>query len=183
MISGGWASLRFAETDGVTPPWPDAARRNQAQPGERCASGTAAREWALAAPFAPPPRRLLGRNSLLIVDEIGYLPITPGGANLFFQLVNARHEKGAMILTSNHGFAERGEVFGDPVVATALLDRLLHQAVVVQIEGASYRLRAHADLIPDDPAPGNALDPGLACSPEMEMKACGRVVSAMSRSS
>ena len=89
------------------------------------------------------------RNSLLIVDEIGYLPITPGGANLFFQLVNHRYEKGAMILTSNRGFAEWGDVFGDPVVATALLDRLLHHAIVVQIEGASYRLRAHADLIPE----------------------------------
>lgn len=93
--------------------------------------------------------RFLARPSLLIVDEIGYLPITPGGANLFFQLVNARYEKGAMILTSNRGFAEWGEVFGDPVVATALLDRLLHHAVVVQIGGASYRLRAHADLIPE----------------------------------
>ena len=93
--------------------------------------------------------RYLSRNALLIVDEIGYLPITPGGSNLFFQLVNARYEKGAMILTSNRGFAEWGEVFGDPVVATALLDRLLHHAIVVQIEGASYRLRAHADLIPE----------------------------------
>ncbi|MFD2740991.1 IS21-like element helper ATPase IstB [Sulfitobacter aestuarii] len=93
--------------------------------------------------------RFYARASLLIVDEIGYLPISRGGANLFFQLVNARYEKGAMILTSNRGFAEWGEVFGDPVVATALLDRLLHHAVVVQIEGASYRLRAHADLIPE----------------------------------
>jgi DNA replication protein DnaC len=93
--------------------------------------------------------RFYSRASLLIVDEIGYLPITSGGANLFFQLVNARYEKGAMILTSNRGFAEWGEVFGDPVVATALLDRLLHHAVVVQIEGASYRLRGHADLIPE----------------------------------
>ncbi len=93
--------------------------------------------------------RFYARTALLIVDEIGYLPITAGGANLFFQLVNARYEKGAMILTSNRGFAEWGEVFGDPVVATALLDRLLHHAVVVQIEGASYRLRAHADLIPE----------------------------------
>ncbi|MBO9463246.1 IS21-like element helper ATPase IstB [Labrenzia sp. R5_0] len=91
--------------------------------------------------------RFYARASLLIVDEIGYLPITQGGANLFFQLVNARYEKGAMILTSNRGFAEWGEVFGDPVVATALLDRLLHHAVVVQIEGASYRLRGHPDLI------------------------------------
>ncbi len=93
--------------------------------------------------------RFYARTALLIVDEIGYLPISTGGANLFFQLVNARYEKGAMILTSNRGFAEWAEVFGDPVVATALLDRLLHHAVVVQIEGASYRLRAHADLIPE----------------------------------
>jgi len=72
--------------------------------------------------------RFLCRTSLLIVDEIGYLPVIPGGGNLFFQLVNARYERGAMILTSNRGFAEWGEVFGDPVVATALLDRLLHHA-------------------------------------------------------
>ncbi|WP_238370379.1 IS21-like element helper ATPase IstB [Heliomarina baculiformis] len=97
----------------------------------------------------PEKIRFHARASLLIVDEIGYLPITRGGANLFFQLVNARYEKSAMILTSNRGFAEWGEVFGDPVVATALLDRLLHHAVVIQIEGASYRLRAHADLIPE----------------------------------
>ena len=93
--------------------------------------------------------RFYARTALLIVDEIGYLPVSTGGANLFFQLVNARYEKGAMILTSNRGFAEWADVFGDPVVATALLDRLLHHAVVVQIEGASYRLRAHADLIPE----------------------------------
>jgi DNA replication protein DnaC len=107
------------------------------------ALGRAEREGRLAERI-----RFYARPALLIVDEIGYLPITAGGANLFFQLVNARYEKGAMILTSNRGFAEWGEVFGDPVVATALLDRLLHHAVVVQIEGASYRLRAHADLMP-----------------------------------
>jgi DNA replication protein DnaC len=89
------------------------------------------------------------RAALLIVDEIGYLPVAHGGGNLFFQLVNARYERGAMILTSNRGFAEWGEVFGDPVVATALLDRLLHHAVVVQIDGSSYRLRQHADLMPE----------------------------------
>ncbi len=93
--------------------------------------------------------RFLARAALLIVDEIGYLPVVPGGGNLFFQLVNARYERGAMILTSNRGFAEWGEVFGDPVVATALLDRLLHHAVVVQIEGSSYRLREHAALVPE----------------------------------
>lgn len=93
--------------------------------------------------------RFLCRPQLLVVDEIGYLPVIAGGGNLFFQLVNARYERGAMILTSNRGFSEWGEVFGDTVVATALLDRLLHHAVVVRIEGASYRLRRHADLIPD----------------------------------
>ncbi len=94
--------------------------------------------------------RILSRASLLVVDEIGYLPVTPGGGNLFFQLVNARYEKGAMILTSNRGFAQWGEVFGDPVVATALLDRRLHHAVVIQIEGSSYRMRQHADLVPEN---------------------------------
>ena len=93
--------------------------------------------------------RFFARAALLIVDEIGYLPVVPGGGNLFFQLVAARYERGAMILTSNRGFAEWGDVFGDPVVATALLDRLLHHAVVVQIEGSSYRLRQHAELMPE----------------------------------
>lgn len=93
--------------------------------------------------------RFLARNALLIVDEIGYLPLSKGGANLFFQLVNARYERGAMILTSNRSFKEWGEVFGDNVAAAALLDRLLHHAVVIQIEGNSYRLRAHQDLMPE----------------------------------
>src|ERR1700748_3139341 len=88
--------------------------------------------------------RFLCRSSLLIIDEIGYLAVGAGAGNLFFQLVNARDEKGAMILTSNRGSAEWGKVFGDPVVATALLDRLLHHAVVIQIEGASSRVRQNA---------------------------------------
>lgn len=97
--------------------------------------------------------RFLCRPQLLVVDEIGYLPVIPGGGNLFFQLVNARYERGAMILTSNRGFGEWDQVFGDSVVAAALLDRLLHHAVVVRIEGASYRLRRHAELLPDTAAP------------------------------
>ena len=103
--------------------------------------------------------RFLCRSALLVVDEIGYLPVTPGGGNLFFQLVNARYEKGAMILTSNRGFAEWGDVFGDPVVATALLDRLLHHAVVVQIEGSSYRMRQHADLLPEHSRSSSPINP------------------------
>ena len=88
----------------------------------------------------------------------GYLSVGAGAGNLFFQLVNARYERGAMILTSNRGFAEGGKVFGDPVVATALLDRLLHHAVVVHIEGASYRLRQHADLVPESLRPPQHAD-------------------------
>jgi DNA replication protein DnaC len=103
--------------------------------------------------------RFLCRASLLVVDEIGYLPVTPGGGNLFFQLVNARYEKGAMILTSNRGFAEWGDIFGSPVVATALLDRLLHHAVVVQIEGSSYRMREHAALLPENVRANPAANP------------------------
>lgn len=94
--------------------------------------------------------QFLTRSALLIVDEIGYLPLAPNGANLFFQLVNARYEKGAMILTSNRSFREWGEIFGDKVVAAALLDRLLHHAIVIQIEGNSYRLREHAALMPQE---------------------------------
>lgn len=93
--------------------------------------------------------RYLSRHRLLIVDEIGYLPVGSSGGNLFFQLVNACYERNAMILTSNRGFGEWGEIFGDAVVATALLDRLLHHAVVIQIEGSSYRLREHAQLLPE----------------------------------
>jgi DNA replication protein DnaC len=96
----------------------------------------------------PARLRFINRVALLIIDEVGYLPIAPGGANLFFQLVNARYEKGATILTSNRGFKHWGQIFGDNVVAAALLDRLLHQAVVVEIAGNSYRLREHADRVP-----------------------------------
>ncbi len=97
--------------------------------------------------------RFLCRSQLLIIDEIGYLAVGSAAGNLFFQLVNARYERGAMILTSNRGFSEWDQVFGDPVVATALLDRLLHHAVVVQIEGSSYRMRQHAALLPPAPRP------------------------------
>jgi DNA replication protein DnaC len=93
--------------------------------------------------------RLL-HSDLVILDELGYLPFSASGGALLFQLVNARYEKGAMILTSNRGFAEWGDIFGSPVVATALLDRLLHHAVVVQIEGSSYRMREHAALLPEN---------------------------------
>jgi DNA replication protein DnaC len=93
--------------------------------------------------------KFLSRYSLLIVDEIGYLPVGSGGGNLFFQLVNACYERCAMVMTGNRGFGEWADIFGDAVVATALLDRLLHHAVVIPIEGNSHRLREHAALIPE----------------------------------
>jgi len=78
---------------------------------------------------------------LLIVDEIGYIPIERLGANLFFQLISRRYERGSMILTSNQSFANWGEIFGDQVIATAILDRILHHSVTVSIRGESYRLK------------------------------------------
>jgi len=96
---------------------------------------------------------ILRNPSLLIVDEIGYLPVTAGGTNLFFQLVNARYEKASMILTSNKSFREWGEIFGDPVAASAMLDRLLHHCHIVNIKGNSYRLRQFPGLsLPQDAA-------------------------------
>jgi len=71
------------------------------------------------------------------VDEIGYLPIDHVGANLFFQLISRRYERGPMILTSNQSFGSWGEVFGDRVIATAILDRILHHAITVNIRGNS----------------------------------------------
>ena len=81
------------------------------------------------------------KPKLLIIDELGYLPFEPNAAHLFFQLVTRRYEKGAMLLTSNRSVGEWGTVFGDAVVATAILDRLLHHSHVITIRGDSYRLK------------------------------------------
>jgi DNA replication protein DnaC len=81
------------------------------------------------------------KPKLLIIDELGYLPFEPDAAHLFFQLVSRRYERGAMLVTSNRAVGEWGSVFGDPVVATAILDRLLHHSHVLTIRGDSYRLR------------------------------------------
>jgi DNA replication protein DnaC len=81
------------------------------------------------------------KPKLLIVDELGYLPLEPDAAHLFFQLVSRRYERGAILLTSNRSVGEWGTVFGDPVVATAILDRLLHHSHVITIRGDSYRLK------------------------------------------
>jgi len=84
--------------------------------------------------------------SVLVVDEIGYLPISRTGAMLFFQLMSRRYEHASTVLTSNKSFDEWGEVFGDEVMATALIDRLVHHCHIVNIRGNSYRLKNHAEL-------------------------------------
>lgn len=84
--------------------------------------------------------------SLLVVDEIGYLPVSQTGAMLFFQLINRRYERASTVLTSNKGFEEWGQIFGDEVMAAALIDRLLHHCHIVNIRGNSYRMRHHTEL-------------------------------------
>lgn len=78
---------------------------------------------------------------VLIIDELGYLPMNREEASLFFRLVSRRYEKGSLIITSNKSFIDWGEIFGDQVLATAILDRLLHHATTLNIKGESYRLK------------------------------------------
>lgn len=97
--------------------------------------------------------KVLTHPALLVVDEIGYLPVRPGGATLFFQLMARRYERGSTVLTSNKGFEEWGVVFGDEVMAAALIDRVLHHCHIVSIRGNSYRIRHHRDLWSGDAEP------------------------------
>jgi len=81
------------------------------------------------------------RPAVLVVDEVGYLPLGRQQANMVFQLVSRRYERGSIVLTSNKAFSEWGQVFSDEVLATAILDRLLHHCDVISINGPSYRLK------------------------------------------
>lgn len=85
--------------------------------------------------------RAFSSPSLLIIDEVGYLPMGPAEAHLFFQVISARYERGSVIITSNKGVGEWGEYLSDPTLAAAILDRFLHHCHVVNIKGGSYRLR------------------------------------------
>ena len=78
---------------------------------------------------------------LLIIDEIGYLPIDKRGANLLFQLIAKRYEKNSTIITTNQMFSKWGEIFDDTIVANAMLDRLVHHSHIVNIKGPSYRIK------------------------------------------
>jgi DNA replication protein DnaC len=91
----------------------------------------------------------LRRYSLLIIDEVGYIPFEQDAANLFFQLVSSRYEHSSLILTSNLPFSRWGDVFSDHVVAAAMIDRIVHHADVLTLKGASYRLRGRGiDSLP-----------------------------------
>jgi DNA replication protein DnaC len=85
--------------------------------------------------------RRLGFVPLIVVDEVGYIPFDPEAANLMFSLVSARYERASMIVTSNKPFSAWGEIFGDEVVAAAMIDRLVHHAEILALKGDSYRLR------------------------------------------
>lgn len=122
-----------------------------AQSGRRVYYGTlgeliASLEEAQAAGKLMPRMKTLTHPALLVVDEIGYLPVSRTGAMLFFQLMSRRYERVSTVLTSNKGFEEWGEIFGDEVMAAALIDRLLHHCHIVNIRGNSYRMRHHAEL-------------------------------------
>src|SRR5207344_2881091 len=116
------------------------------QAGHRVMFATAS-EWvarladAHAAGRLQPELVRLGRYPLLVVDEVGYIPFEPEAANLFFQLVSSRYERASLIVTSNKPFGRWGDVFGDEVVAAAMIDRLVHHAEVVSLRGDSYRLK------------------------------------------
>ena len=89
--------------------------------------------------------RTYTQPSLLVIDELGYLPLDQASANWIFQVVSRRYDRGSVVLTSNRSFSDWGQVFADQVVATAIVDRLLHSATVLNIRGRSYRMRGHED--------------------------------------
>jgi DNA replication protein DnaC len=114
--------------------------------GQRVAFATAT-EWVARLSDAKrqgnlePELRRLGFIPLIVVDEVGYIPFDPEAANLMFSLVSARYERASMIVTSNKPFSAWGEIFGDEVVAAAMIDRLVHHAEILALKGDSYRLR------------------------------------------
>ncbi len=102
----------------------------------RCHRAALEGRWATTMRFYAGPR-------LLIIDEVGYLPLASEAAAALFQVVTQRYLKSSTVLTTNLGIASWGQIFDDPTVAVAMLDRLLHRAVVFNIDGDSYRMRAH----------------------------------------
>ena len=96
----------------------------------------------------PEELRRLNRYRVLVIDELGYLPLDAASASLFFQLIASRYETGSVIVTSNLAFSRWGETLGDDVVAGATIDRLVHHAHVIALDGDSYRTRSHKTTPP-----------------------------------
>ena len=96
--------------------------------------------------------KTLSKYKLLIIDEVGYLPIDTEAANMLFQLINKRYEKNSTIITTNKSFSRWGELFGDNMIANAILDRLLHHSHVISITGKSYRTK---DILVDSTDSGD----------------------------
>ena len=95
--------------------------------------------------------KFFARYKILIIDEIGYMPIDSDSANLFFQLIAKRYEKHCTIITTNTPFSKWGEIFGSPTLANAVLDRLLHHSSVISIKGPSYRLKEKKTFLDSQP--------------------------------
>jgi DNA replication protein DnaC len=102
----------------------------------RCHRAALEGRWATTMRFFAGPR-------LLVIDEVGYLPLANEAAASLFQVITTRYLKSSTVLTTNLGVASWGKIFDDPMVAAAMLDRLLHRSVVFNIDGDSYRMRAH----------------------------------------
>ncbi len=133
--------------------------------------------------------RRLERYGVLVVDEVGYLPLERQAANLLFALVARRYERGSIIVTSNRSFEQWGEILGDAMVAAALIDRLVHHATMIGLKGKSYRMRERgAGVVPAAQTPaspqrrrarlrsgpyGPAAEPRLLCSGSVAARRTG----------
>jgi DNA replication protein DnaC len=102
----------------------------------RCHRAALEGRWATTMHFYCGP-------AVLVIDELGYLPMQAEAAAALFEVVQRRYLKGSIILTTNRGIASWGQIFDDPMIAAAMLDRLLHRSIVLWIDGESYRMRAH----------------------------------------
>jgi len=119
----------------------------------RCHRAAIEGRWATTMRFVAAP-------ALLIIDELGYLPLASEAAAALFQVISRRYLKGSIVLTTNRGIASWGQIFDDAVVAAAMLDRLLHRSTVLTIEGESSRMRAHRERV-------EQLRQGLGAPPRM----------------
>ena len=141
--------MRFAEgsVGGDHQRDPFVAGGDELEEQVRCVLFATATDWVTRLTDAHDRGRLateltrLRRYGLIIIDEVGYLPFAQDAANLFFQLVSSRYEHASLILTSNLPFSSWAGVFGDQIVAAAMIDRIVHHADVIALKGASYRLR------------------------------------------